>query len=98
MTRIKYNYCEGLWITGKMVAGPDLIEVYIIPGSTRGNYKHMALFYKNGSMTSFDTIEHKNLTTLKKQVKNSLKGLGVNFEDEVRSNLLKKGKVDEKVS
>ncbi len=87
MTRIHYTYCEGLWITKPMVAGSDLIEVYIMPGSNRGNYKHYALFYKNKSMTSFHSVEHKNLTTLKKLVKNELKDLGVVFGDEVRPNL-----------
>jgi hypothetical protein len=90
MTRIHYIYCEGLWITKPMVAGSDLIEVYIMPGSNRGNYKHIALFYKNKGMNSFHSIEHKNLTTLKKLVKKELKGLGVNFQDEVRPNLRKK--------
>jgi hypothetical protein len=83
-------------ITGEMVAGSDLLEVYIIPGSTRGNYKHRALFYKNNGMNSFHSIEHKNLTSLKKMVKNLLKSYGVIFQDEVRPRL--KGKSNEKVS
>jgi hypothetical protein len=90
MTRIHYTYCEGLWITKPVVAGSDLIEVYIMPGSNRGNYKHIALFYRNKGMSSFHSIEHKNLTTLKKLVKNELKGLGVIFGHEVRSNLRSK--------
>jgi hypothetical protein len=87
MTRIRYKYCEGVWITEKMIAGKDLIEVMIMPITNT----FQAIFYRNASKLSFSVIEHKNLTTLKKYVKNELKNLGVNFEDEIRSNLKLKG-------
>ena len=84
MTRVKYTYCEGCYVTPKMVAKSDIIEVMNIISQIK------ALFYKNHATNAFNTLDADNLTKLKKLVKMELKNLGVLFDDEVRPNLRKK--------
>ena len=88
MTRLRFNRCEGVLLTNKIVAGKNMLEVMIMAGP--GNSQN-ALFYKDGSIDAFKKITDNNLTKLKKLVKKELKTLGVKFEDEVRPRL--KGKI-----
>lgn len=86
MTRVRYKYIEGVFITNKMVAGKNLIDVMIMPAHAYKSYNE-AIFYKNSNKDGFKVIKDNSSDKLKKMVKKELKKLGVNFNDEVRPGL-----------
>lgn len=83
MTRLRFTYCEGCYVTSKLVAGKNMVEVMVMP-ITNSN---KALFYKDGSLDAFKVLTKDSLTGLKKLVKKELKSLGVKFNDEIRPRL-----------
>jgi len=78
MTRIRYEKTNGMLVTKEFVAIGQLVKVVI-------NEKLMEVQVLNSqNETLFESVKQKDLTAAKKLVKNTLIGMGVLFQPEVR--------------
>ncbi len=80
MVRIRYTNVDGFLVSKPMVAGSDLITVILNPVA-----KTFKVQAEDNNATLFISEPHNSLSVLKIAAKAYVKGMGVNFEDEVRS-------------